>query len=143
MILLMLASAARLSIESFLFKRFGNDMTIFWKVWIRARTTLSTLLMRPATKRMMYEPGTFVFIRVPDHGGTLRNCIRFRFPPPPWTGDLRLSIKMVGDFTKSLATLVPGRRIDVYGPFGVLLPTASRNTGGLFSSVQASESRPS
>ena len=40
----------------------------------------------------------------------------------PVDRDLRVSIRMLGDFTRSLAKLEPGRSIDVYGPFGGFTP---------------------
>lgn len=122
MILLMLASAAALVYRIFLFKRFGNRYDyLLESVEPRADSTLD-LLLRPATKRMMYEPGTFVFLRVPKHGRHGQELHPFSISSSPVDRDLRLSIKMVGDFTKSLATLVPGHAIDVYGPFGGFTP---------------------
>jgi predicted ferric reductase len=76
----------------------------------------------PVTKRMMYEPGTFVFIRIPGHGRHAQELHPFSISSTPVDRDLRLSIKMVGDFTRSLTTLEPGRAIDVYGPFGGFTP---------------------
>ena len=38
------------------------------------------LVMRPVDRRMMYEPGTFVFLRVPDLEGPKKNFIHFPSP---------------------------------------------------------------
>jgi len=90
----------------------------------------------------MYEPGTFVFIRVPDHGRHAQELHPFSISSTPVDRDLRLSIKMVVISPKASRRSFRVRRIDVYGPSAVLTPTASRNTGGLFSSVQASGIAP-
>jgi predicted ferric reductase len=122
MILLMLASAVALLYRVALFKRFGNryDYRIE-AVTPRADQTLD-LVMRPVSKRMMYEPGRFVFIRVPGHGRHAQELHPFSISSTPVDRDLRLSIKMVGDFTRSLTSLEEGRAVDVYGPFGGFTP---------------------
>ena len=117
MVLLMLSSAVALLYRVFLFKRFGNRYDYRVEdVALRVDQTLD-LVMRPVTARMMYEPGTFVFIRIPHHGRHAQELHPFSLSSTPVDRDLRLSIKMVGDFTRSLKALEPGRAIDVYGPF--------------------------
>lgn len=82
------------------------------------------LVMRPETRRMMYDPGTFVFIRLPgaEDGDVARQYHPFSIASSPADRDLRLSIRMVGDFTKSLPSLAPRTEVDVYGPFGGFTP---------------------
>lgn len=122
MVLLMLASAVALLYRVFLFKRFGSRYDYRLEdVNVRQDQTLD-LVMRPVTARMMYEPGTFVFIRIPHHGRHAQELHPFSISSTPVDRDLRLSIKMVGDFTRSLKTLEPGRAVDVYGPFGGFTP---------------------
>jgi predicted ferric reductase len=122
MILLILASAVALLYRVLLFKRFGSRYQYrVDAVEPRADQTVD-LVLRPVTKRMMYEPGTFVFIRIPGHGRFAEELHPFSISSTPVDRDLRLSIKMVGDFTRSLPAIESGRAIDVYGPFGGFTP---------------------
>jgi predicted ferric reductase len=122
MILLMLATGLALLYRVFLFRRFGSRYEYrVQSATPRADQTVD-LVMRPVTTRMMYEPGTFVFIRIPGHGSHASELHPFSISSTPVDRDLRLSIKMVGDFTRSLTGIEPGRRVDVYGPFGGFTP---------------------
>ena len=67
---------------------------------------------------MIYEPGTFVFLRVPDMEGQEKELHPFSISSSPVERDLRLSIRTIGDFTRRLPSLDPGTQLDVYGPFG-------------------------
>jgi len=103
------------------------------------------LIMRPLERRMMYEPGTFVFIRVPSFKGMERELHPFSISSSPLERNLRVSIRQIGDFTKRISFLSlgednpdfwkarrPGRMhpvstlrsadVDVYGPFGGFTP---------------------
>ncbi|MGE0448883.1 MAG: ferric reductase-like transmembrane domain-containing protein [Vicinamibacterales bacterium] len=122
MILLMLGSGAALLYRVFLFKRFGNRYDYRVEDVVPRPDETLDLVMRPVSKRMMYEPGTFAFVRIPDHGRHANELHPFSISSTPVDRDLRISIKMVGDFTRSLTGLRPGTRIDVYGPFGGFTP---------------------
>lgn len=99
------------------------------------------LVLQPIAKRMMYEPGAFVFISVPSFKGKERELHPFSISSSPVDRNLRVSVRQVGDFTKQLSYLslgednpnywkarVPGKYhpvstlkreyVDVYGPFG-------------------------
>lgn len=78
--------------------------------------------MRPIDRRMMYEPGTFAFVRVPGLGGAERELHPFSITSSPIDRDLRFSVRMVGTFTRRLASLDAGTPVDVYGPFGGFTP---------------------
>lgn len=82
------------------------------------------VVLRPETRRMMYDPGTFVFIRLPeaDEGDTARQYHPFSIASSPAERDLRLSIRMVGDFTRRLPALPPRTPVEVFGPFGGFTP---------------------
>ena len=71
---------------------------------------------------MMYEPGTFVFLRVPELKGHEKELHPFSLTSSPVDRDLRLSIRMVGDFTRDFALLEAGEHLEVYGPFGGFTP---------------------
>jgi predicted ferric reductase len=85
-------------------------------------TNILDLVMRPVDRRMMYEPGTFVFLRVPELKEHKKELHPFSLTSSPVDRDLRLSIRMVGDFTRGLASLEAGRHLEVYGPFGGFTP---------------------
>jgi predicted ferric reductase len=71
---------------------------------------------------MMYQPGTFVWIRVPSLSAHRNEFHPFSISSSPVDRDLRVSVQQVGDFTRSLSALAPGTPIDVYGPFGGFTP---------------------
>lgn len=78
------------------------------------------LVMRPKSRRMIYEPGTFVFINRPDRDR--RELHPFSISSSPAERDLRVSVRMVGDFTRDLPNLKTGSPIEVFGPFGGFTP---------------------
>ncbi|MEQ8505564.1 MAG: ferredoxin reductase family protein [Rhodospirillales bacterium] len=86
------------------------------------RTSENTvdLVMRPKSRRMIYEPGTFVFINRPNIDR--RELHPFSISSSPAERDLRVSVRMVGDFTRELPNLNPGDPIEVFGPFGGFTP---------------------
>jgi len=85
------------------------------------------LVMRPVQRRMMYQPGTFVWIRVPSLSAHRNELHPFSISSSPVDRDLRVSVLQVGDFTRSLSSLAPGTPIDVYGPFGGFTPQRFQN----------------
>lgn len=87
---------------------------------VQASEDTVDLVLRPKARRMIYEPGTFVFINRP---GRRRGELHpFSVTSSPAERDLRLSVRMVGDFTRDLAALTPGEPIEVFGPFGGFTP---------------------
>lgn len=78
--------------------------------------------LRPQEERLLYAPGTFVFINRPGPSGRDWELHPFSISSSPTERDLRLSTRIVGDFTAGLKTLQPGERIDVFGPFGGFTP---------------------
>ena len=78
--------------------------------------------MRPIERRMMYEPGTFVFLRIRDLEGQQKELHPFSISSSPVDRDLRLSIRTIGDFTRRLPSLKPGTQMEIYGPFGGFTP---------------------
>lgn len=76
------------------------------------------LVLRPCDRRMIYEPGTFVFIRRPGRA----EYHPFSISSSPAERNLRLSVRMLGDFTRALADAPKGETIEVFGPFGSFTP---------------------
>lgn len=82
------------------------------------------LILRPEQRRMIYDPGTFAFISVPDQPRFPTELHPFSISSSPVNRDLRFSIRAVGDYTRQLQDLPSGAKVDVYGPFGGFTPHA-------------------
>lgn len=76
------------------------------------------LKLRPRGARMSYEPGEFAFISVVGNGAIKPELHPFSIASDPVKHQLRFGIRQAGDYTKSLAALRPGDRVQVYGPYG-------------------------
>lgn len=82
------------------------------------------LVMDPIERRMMFIPGNFVFISIPEFKDKKNELHPFSISSSPTERKLRLSINQVGDFTKQLSCLIEksgkdsASIIDVYGPYG-------------------------
>ena len=118
MVILMLAGGAAWLYRVVLFNRLGPRYPYRLETVVSRGSNIIDLVMRPVDRRMMYEPGTFVFLRVPDMEGQQKELHPFSISSSPVDRDLRLSIRTVGDFTRRLPSLKPGTHLDVYGSFG-------------------------
>ena len=121
-ILLIIVGAAAWLYRIFLFNRFGPLYRYKLEQLVPHGDNFVDLVMRPIARRMMYDPGTFVFIRVPALTEHRTELHPFSISSSPVERDLRVSVRQVGDFTCSLPSLAPGTAIDVYGPFGGFTP---------------------
>jgi predicted ferric reductase len=121
-VILILAGGAGWLYRVVLFDRFGPRYAYRLEAATPRGGNTIDLVMRPVEQRMMYEPGTFVFLRVPGLGGRQRELHPFSLSSSPVDRDLRLSIRTVGDFTRQLSSLAPGTPVEVYGPFGGFTP---------------------
>lgn len=88
----------------------------------RAGKDTVEISLRPQEERMLYAPGTFVFMNRPGPSGRLWELHPFSISSSPTERNLRLSVRMVGDFTRGLVTLQPGEMIELIGPFGGFTP---------------------
>lgn len=118
MAILILAGGAAWLYRVALFNRLGPRYPYRVDRVVSRGSQIIDLVMRPAERRMMYEPGTFVFLRVPDMEGQQRELHPFSISSSPVDRDLRLSIRTVGDFTRRLPSLQSGMDLEIYGPFG-------------------------
>lgn len=91
------------------------------EVGMRGKDTVEFYL-RPQEQRMLHEPGTFVFINRPGPSGRDWELHPFSVSSSPTERDLRLSTRIVGDFTRGLTTLREDEPIEVFGPFGGFTP---------------------
>jgi predicted ferric reductase len=118
MVILILAGGAAWLYRVVLFNRLGPRYRYLLETVVPRGSNIIDLVMRPVDRRMMYEPGTFVFLRVPEIKGHQKELHPFSISSTPVDRDLRVSIRTIGDFTRRLPALEPGTHLDVYGPFG-------------------------
>jgi len=122
MVILILAGGAAWLYRVVLFNRLGPRYPYRLDTIALRGSNIIDLVMRPTERRMMYEPGTFVFLRVPHMEGRQKELHPFSISSTPVDRDLRVSIRTIGDFTRRLPALEPGTHVDVYGPFGGFTP---------------------
>jgi predicted ferric reductase len=117
-VILVLAGGAAWLYRVVLFNRLGPRYRYWLETVVPRGANIIDLVMRPVDRRMIYEPGTFVFLRVPDMEGQQKELHPFSISSTPVDRGLRLSIRTVGGFTRRLPSLDLGTQLDVYGPFG-------------------------
>jgi predicted ferric reductase len=145
MIILMLVGAAAWIYRVLLFLKLGPHYPYQVDCVVPRGAQTVDLILRPVERRMMYEPGTFVFLRVPSFNGMEHDLHPFSISSSPLDRNLRVSIRQIGDFTRRVSYLSLGednpdfwkaRRpgpfhrvsalrsedVDVYGPFGGFTP---------------------
>jgi predicted ferric reductase len=145
MVILLLVGGVAWTYRVLLFTRLGPRYCYQVECVVPNGAQTVDLVMRPLERRMMYEPGTFVFIRVPSFKGMERELHPFSISSSPLERSLRVSIRQVGDFTQRISFLSlgednpdfwkarrPGRLhpvsslrhedVEVYGPFGGFTP---------------------
>jgi predicted ferric reductase len=126
-VILLIISLGAWLYQVMLFRKFGPRYQ-YQVVSVTQRSKdIVDVTMRPTAKRMMYLPGTFVFISAPSFKGKSSQLHPFSLSSTPTERDLRVSCKQVGDFTKQLLELHPAnandtKLVDVYGPFGNFTP---------------------
>jgi predicted ferric reductase len=76
------------------------------------------LVLRPLHGRLNHAPGEFAFLSVRSRPDIPDEPHPLSIASPPHTSRLRFGFKAIGDWTRQLATLVPGDRLVVYGPYG-------------------------
>jgi len=118
MVLLIVAGGAGWLYRVGLFNRLGPRYRYRLEAIVAHGSSVIDCVMRPLERRMMYEPGTFVFLRIPALEGQEKELHPFSISSSPVERDLRVSIRTIGDFTRRLPSLDPGTELDIYGPFG-------------------------
>lgn len=121
-VILLLAGAAAWVYRVFLFRSFGPRYRYAVRRLRQQGADTLDLTLRPLDRRMMYQPGTFVFLRVPSFAGQAGELHPFSLSSSPVERDLRLSIRQVGDFTRRLSGLAEGSEVEVFGAFGSFTP---------------------
>ena len=144
-VILLLVGAIAWIYRVLLFGRFGPRYRYQVESVVARGAQTVDLVLRPLERRMMYEPGTFVFIAVPRFKGKEAELHPFSISSSPVQQHLRVSIRQVGDFTRQISSLslgednpeywkarrpgkfhsisaLRGADVDVYGPFGGFTP---------------------
>lgn len=81
--------------------------------------TVTEIVMRPLGKVLQHKAGQFVFISFKDEGGTVNGEIHpFTISSSPKESFLRIAVKGLGDYTKTLNLLSSNSIATIEGPFG-------------------------
>src|SRR5690606_12432848 len=107
-VLLLLVGLVAWVYRVLLFRRFGPRYRYRVESVVPRGGGIVDLVMRPLERRMMYEPGTFVFLRVPSFKGKERELHPFSISSSPLQHHLRVSIRQLGDFTRQVSYLSLG-----------------------------------
>lgn len=137
-VILLLAGGAAWLYRVIFFNRLGPRYRYRLETVVARGSNIIDLVMRPLDRRMMYEPGTFAFLRVPSMEGQQKELHPFSISSSPVDRDLRLSIRTIGDFTRRLPSLKSGRSYRSTAYSVGSLATALRLSAGLFVSAPAS-----
>lgn len=121
-VLLLLMGAGAWLYRVLLFRRFGPRFTYKVVSAPQRGADVIDLVMRPVERRMMYDPGTFVFVGFPGFDRQRFELHPFSISSSPVERDLRVSVRQIGDFTRRLSQVKAGDAVDVYGPFGGFTP---------------------
>ncbi len=121
-VLLLLLGTVAWLYRVFLFTSFGPRYRYEVKEAKQQGSEVVDLVLKPLDQRMMYQPGTFAFLKVPSFAEQAGELHPFSLSSSPVDRDLRFSVRQVGDFTKRLSSLQPATPVEVYGPFGSFTP---------------------
>lgn len=81
------------------------------------RTNIRELTLAPE-RDLRATPGQFVFLSTPGADGRPSARHPFSLSSLGTDGQLRLSIRQIGDFTLGLERLRPGQKVRLHGPYG-------------------------
>lgn len=121
-VILLLAGAAAWIYRIFLFRTFGPRFRYAVQRVVRRGSEIVDVELRPVDRRMMYQPGTFAFLRAPTLAPHARELHPFSISSTPVARDLRFSVRQVGDFTRRLSSLQRNDEVEVFGAFGGFTP---------------------
>lgn len=83
----------------------------------RVSDAVIELIMSPVDEALPYTPGQYVFISFCDPSISSETH-PFSISSSPSSGEMRLTIKSLGDFTKMLTEVKPGMLVKLEGPYG-------------------------
>ncbi|MBD3327991.1 hypothetical protein GF340_01675 [Candidatus Peregrinibacteria bacterium] len=76
------------------------------------------LILEPASKKMKFKAGEFVFMTVRGNKSVGKEHHPFSISSDPKDANIRLSYKVLGDYTKKLVNAKIGDKVFLYGPYG-------------------------
>jgi len=79
---------------------------------------ITEIYFTPKGRRLSFEPGMFVFLRVEKNALIPPEYHPFTISSDPSKEYLRLSFKPFGDYTKKLVHIKKGTQVSLYGPYG-------------------------
>jgi len=109
------------SLTAYIYKRFFyahfGHRYFYYIQGVRQLADITELTLRPEGKKMVYDPGQFVFLSIQNKAIGFEDH-PFSISSEPGDADLRLTIKHSGDYTARLALAKPGMQAKLYGPYG-------------------------
>lgn len=87
---------------------------------IETADNLLRLRLKPIGRRLEFEPGQWVFVEAQGVGEPGERHPLSVASAPREDGTVELGVRVVGPWTAALRDLLPGARIRLYGPFGIL-----------------------
>ncbi len=100
----------------FLYKKLGPRFKYVVESITRTEDVFS-IYLKPDSLPIKYIPGQFIYIRF-DNPKLGNEMHPFSFSSAPWEDGIRVSAKILGDYTKKLSELAPGDFAHVFGPYG-------------------------
>lgn len=115
-------SIASISLIAYLYRtQFGSILVPRYTYTVSAVKTLDAtvteIVMTPNDTAMRYIPGQFIFISFLN-GGIETEIHPFSISSAPFEHELRITVKGLGDYTKSIRNLQVGATAKIEGPFG-------------------------
>lgn len=104
----------------FLFRKLGPRHGYSVAEVVRRGHDTVDVMLKPETRRMIWDPGAFLFVEIAG----LPGLHPFSIASSPVDRLLRLSIREVGDFTRMLSSVKPGTAATLFGPYGGFTPNA-------------------
>jgi predicted ferric reductase len=100
----------------FLYAKFGPRYQ-YRVSYVRVDGDVVNLLLTPVRKPLVYFPGQFVFVQFHSRGMRSERH-PFSIASISEEAELRLVVRMKGDFTQNISTVLSGDMVSVYGPYG-------------------------
>lgn len=114
------------SFYSIFLYRYLGEQYIYVVKNIFQKNTILDIYLEPIKHILHHEPGQFVFTSFLKNlpGGEHHP---FSISSPPESSQIRLSVKVVGDYTSKLPFLQIGDRVKLYGPYGAFAKSIKDN----------------
>jgi len=103
---------------SVFFYTFFGPKHIYEVETIERDLDIVNIYLKALTKRLKFSAGQFIYISVRDRSSVGKEMHPFTISSAPEDDLLRISAKMLGDYTLKTPGLLPGDEVYVYGPYG-------------------------